>query len=60
MGVPQLSLVATVGLYIHDTSWGYSPPMGGSSGGQSLTVGTSVQNNPWSIFTDNISAVYYF
>jgi hypothetical protein len=60
MGVPQLSLVATVGLFIHDESWSTSPPMGGSSGAQTLTVATSVQNNPWSIFTDNISAVYYF
>jgi hypothetical protein len=60
MGVPQLSLVATVGLYIHDESWGTSPPMGGANGGQNLTISTSVQSNPWSIFTDNISAVYYF
>ena len=25
-----------------------------------LTIATSVQSNPWSLFTDNIAAIYYF
>jgi hypothetical protein len=49
-----------VGLFLHDESTSVTPPMGGSNGTQTLTVGTSVQNNPWSIFADNISAIYYF
>ncbi len=60
MGVPQLSMVASVGLYLHDESWGTSPSGGSSSGGQNFNISTSVQNDPWSIFADNISAIYYF
>lgn len=61
MDLPQLSLVASVGVYVHDISYSATPSnSSNSSGASSLTVGTSVQNNPWSIFTDNISAIYYF
>ena len=60
IGVPQLSLVASVGLFLQDLSWSTSPSGGSSSGGQNLTLSTSVQNNPWSIFADNIAAIYYF
>jgi hypothetical protein len=36
-----------------------------SSGGSSAsdgtsTFGTDVQSNPWAIFTNNVSATYYF
>jgi hypothetical protein len=60
MGVPQLSLVASVGLYLHDESQGATPSGGSFTGQQRLSVATSVQNDPWSIFSDNISAIYYF
>jgi hypothetical protein len=60
MGVPQLSLVASVGLYLHDQSTSVTPSGGSSSGQSSLSVATSVQSDPWSIFADNIAAIYYF
>jgi hypothetical protein len=60
MGVPQLSLVASVGLFLHDDSTSYAQSGQSSSGNSNLSVATSVQSDPWSIFTDNISAIYYF
>jgi hypothetical protein len=60
IGIPQLSLVASVGLYIHDISYSATPSGGQGTGGQQLTIATSVQSDPWSIFTDNVSAIYYF
>jgi len=70
MGLPQLALEGTVGLYaryqnVGGSQDGYTPMGGmpqaaysGSSG--AFTLGTSVGSDPWAIFTDNISALYYF
>jgi hypothetical protein len=59
IGIPQLALQATVGLYLDHDSWGYSNAT--TSGSVSnTTFATSVQSDPWGIFTDNISALYYF
>jgi hypothetical protein len=60
IGIPQLAMVASVGLYLRDDSWGTTVSGAATSGGQNLTLSTSVQSNPWSIFADNISAIYYF
>ena len=60
IGIPQLALVASVGLYIHDQAWSATPSGKPSTGESQLTIATSVQNDPWSIFADNISAIYYF
>jgi hypothetical protein len=61
IGVPQLSLLASVGLYLNDQSWGSSTSNPSTSaGGNSLTIGTSVQGDPWAIFANNIAAIYYF
>lgn len=62
--VPQLSLQAGVGLsYAYDSVSASNP--GGSdpaeeSKDSTTTFGTSLANNPWDIFTGNISALYYF
>jgi hypothetical protein len=59
IGIPELALSATVGLqfeYLREAA---------SAGGTdatdtTLSITTTVQNNPWDIFTGNISARYYF
>jgi hypothetical protein len=36
-------------------------PNGGASASLSeVAFGTSVQDNPWNIFTSNVAALYYF
>ena len=59
IGIPQLALQATVGLYLEHDSWGFSSATASGSV-NATTFSTSVQNNPWGIFTDNVSALYYF
>jgi hypothetical protein len=63
MGLPRLSLQATVGLYLSYLSGTTTTKQGtneteNSSSGYGL--GTTVQNQPWSIFTQNVAAIYYF
>ena len=59
MNVPQLSLQATVGaaFAINTTSTSF----GGIDTSTSRTsLATSVQNEPWALFTGNVAALYYF
>lgn len=67
IGVPELALQASVGAFFSRQVWklsqdGYAgngnAPVSGSIGVTSL--GTTVQADPWSLFTNNISALYYF
>src|SRR5688500_2753720 len=62
--VPQLSLQAGVGLSFAYDSVSASNPAGSDPAEESkdstTTFGTSLANNPWDIFTGNISALYYF
>jgi hypothetical protein len=59
IGIPELALSATVGAqfeYLRNAQ---------SAGGvdatdTTLSISTTVQNNPWDIFTGNVSARYYF
>jgi hypothetical protein len=60
IGIPQLALQASVGLYLEHDSYSASINGGASLSGSSTTVTTSVGSDPWGIFTDNISALYYF
>lgn len=61
--IPQLSLVATVGLRF-DTDKGKTdnsvPNPAVNSSSSRSEFHTTVGSNPWSIFTDNIAALYYF
>lgn len=61
--IPQLSLVATVGLRF-DTDKGSTddsvPNPAVNSSSSRSEFHTTVGSNPWSIFTDNIAALYYF
>jgi hypothetical protein len=59
IGLPQLALQAGVGVYLQHESWGFSTNAQSGSGSNTLFT-TSVGSNPWSIFTDNVSALYYF
>jgi hypothetical protein len=59
IGVPELSLQASVGLNIGfqgtKSTTGNDSVSTSSSG-----IGTTVQADPWALFTKNISALYYF
>jgi len=62
IGVPQLALQATVGAFVKREAWKGTTEVNGvtSSGSASATAfGTSVQSDPWALFTNNISAIYY-
>jgi hypothetical protein len=59
MGLPQLSLEATVGLFFQRESFKIKQDTNSASDG-TTTLGTSVQSDPWAIFVNNISAFYYF
>ena len=57
--IPQLSLQATVGAALAFDR--LSAKNGANESSQSQTsFGTSVQNEPWSIFRSNVAAIYYF
>lgn len=61
IGIPELSLQAGVGLALSYDRSKITPPGGGAATSVSTTsLGTSVGNNPWNIFTSNIAALYYF
>lgn len=63
IGVPELSLVGSVGAYFSRVASKTSREVNGTTTSQSDTstgFGTTVGPNPWAIFTNNISAIYYF
>jgi len=59
IGIPQLALQASVGVYLEHDSWGISTSSNSGSSSSTLFT-TSVGSDPWGIFSDNISALYYF
>lgn len=62
IGVPALALQATVGAYVRrDAIKTSAEPNGGtvSSSTGVTSFGTSVQSDPWALFANNISAIYY-
>jgi hypothetical protein len=59
IGIPQLALQASVGLSLQHKSYGVSNASTSGSTG-STTFATTVGSDPWGIFTDTISALYYF
>jgi hypothetical protein len=60
MDVPQLSLQGGVGVRLQMNST--SSEVGGQDGpsSSSTSIGTTLNGNPWDIFTGNIAALYYF
>lgn len=59
MNIPQLSLQGSVGLYLRHQHRG-TEQGGAEVSNNSFTIGTTLGNNPWDIFTSSISALYYF
>lgn len=57
--IPQLSLQGSVGLHLGLESRGASTS-GGDASASSFRFGTSVQGEPWDIFTGALTAIYYF
>ncbi len=60
IGLPELALQATVGLYWRTETYHYDQNDGVSISASSTLITTSVNDSPWGIFTDTISALYYF
>ena len=59
IGIPQLALQASVGAYFSHQAWKAS--VGNASvSANTNALGTSVQSDPWALFVNNISALYYF
>jgi hypothetical protein len=57
INVPQLSLQGSVGLRMNMDSGSGKP---GDNGTSNFSLGTTVGDNPWNIFTSNVAALYYF
>lgn len=63
IGIPELALQASVGLFLRRESWKASSTANGatvSSSAAVTTLSTTVNGEPWAIFANNISAIYYF
>jgi hypothetical protein len=64
MGLPQLSLDASVGLFLASRSGKTDNPAGNGPGvttkGSQMVIGTSQIHSPWDIFRENVAARYYF
>lgn len=59
INVPQLSLQGSVGLRMNMDSTSQTV-MDVDSSTSSFSLGTTVGDNPWNIFTSNVAALYYF
>ena len=57
--VPQLSLQGGIGLRLNMDSSSVDAA-GAESSSSNMSIGTTVNGDPWDIFTSNISALYYF
>lgn len=59
IGIPQLALEGSIGLYVtRETVKVSQDPNSGSVG--TTTFGTTVGTDPWALFVNRISALYYF
>ncbi len=59
IGVPNLALQGSVGAFFKYAHTGYSTK-DLAINTSSTSIGTSVGDKPWDIFTGNVSALYYF
>ena len=59
IGIPQLSLEGSVGLYVRRNAAKVKQDVNSGSIG-TWNIGTTVGSDPWALFTNNISALYYF
>jgi len=59
IGIPELALSATIGAQFEMVKI-TQDVAGTSASDTTLSITTTVENNPWDIFTSNVSARYYF
>jgi hypothetical protein len=59
IGIPQLALEGSVGLYYRHQAYKWSQA-NNSASVDTNAFATSVQSDPWAIFVNNVSALYYF
>jgi hypothetical protein len=59
IGIPELALQGSVGLYFSFQSYRWSQTVNSASV-QSDSLATNVGANPWAIFVNNVAALYYF
>jgi hypothetical protein len=59
INVPQLSLQGSIGARLNIDSQKVTT-MGTDASSSSWSLGTTVGDNPWNIFTSNVAALYYF
>jgi hypothetical protein len=57
--IPNLALQGSIGLLVHHASRTVTPPGGTDFSIGSTVVSTTVGDEPWDIFTGNITAIYY-
>ena len=63
IGMPELALQASVGLYWVTQAYNVDQKGAGGSvrfGSHTTVITTSVNGNPWDIFSQSIAALYYF
>jgi len=60
IGLPELALQGSVGLLFSTTSASTTPDGGAKSSTSSTSLRTTVYSSPWGIFTNSITALYYF
>lgn len=65
IGIPELALQASVGLNFRYQNWKSQQDAANNVGEVSVSqsqtsFGTTVQSDPWALFVNNISALYYF
>lgn len=59
IGVPELALQGSIGLHVRREAAKYKIDPNSASVGRT-TIGTTVGADPWALFVNNISALYYF
>jgi len=59
IGVPELALEGSVGLYFRRDAYKWKQGDTSASAG-ATSLSTTVQSDPWALFVNNISALYYF
>lgn len=60
IGIPELALQGSIGASLSITSQSSTPDNGPKNSASQTSFSTTVYNSPWGIFTNSVSALYYF
>ncbi len=60
IGLPELALQGSVGLLFSTASASTTPDGGAKSSDSNTSLRTTVYSSPWGLFTNSITALYYF